>query len=431
MRRSLPQFILAVLALGLLLIPQARRPPLSAVEETFVNWLAANSSGTHAPAQVTLVEINDDSLLEYPWPWSPLNYALFLGTALQFHARVAAIAPVLAWDDGALTPEQLLQQPQFENYLHQAILRTPKLELGAQLGFPDDPDIVPPIEPVPVLRYVHGPTDAVPEYTVIESEPGDDLRLTAALGYTNVPGAESTAERKTNRPAPSALPNPNPGIESTADRAPLLFRYRGQMVPSFVLEALMLWYGVTPDDVDVDLGSQIRLGDSLAIPVNMAGAMRVDWQQPYDRAGFDDIELAVDQFERGITPIVSPDKFKDRLLILARTDSASRTVQLPTGRNGSAGELFAAAVATAQSHSFAAPAGWFGDAFVLVIGVALAWAVTVRSKLYLAPLTLAFLAGYLLVCLAVFESSRIALPLTPMLALTLFITAYRLLASAA
>jgi len=405
MRPSLPQFIFAVLVLGLLLLPAARRPPFTGVEETFVNWLAANSSGAHTGSHVTLVEINDDSLLEYPWPWSPLNYALFLDTALQFRARVAAVEPVLAWDETNFTPEQLLQQPQFENYLHQAILRTPKLELGAQLGFPEDPDIVPPMQAVPILRNVHGATDAVPEYTVIESEPGDDIRLSAALGYTNVPGNEPTAQH-----------------------AAMVFRYRGQMVPSFVLQALMLWYGVTPEDVDVTLGSEIRLGDSLAIPVNQAGAMLVDWQQPYDRAGFDDLELAVDQFEKKLTPIVPPRILIDRILILARTDSAARTVLLPTGSYGSAGELFAAAVATAQSHAFALPAGWMGDAFVLLAAAALAWLVTTRSKLLVVPLTLAFIAGYLLVCLAVFESARVALPLTPMLGLAAFIALYRLLA---
>jgi hypothetical protein len=396
-----------VLVLGMLLLREAQAPPLAGIEETFVNWLAANSSGEHTRAPVMLVEIDDNCLLYYPEPWSPLNYAAFLDAALLFQARVSAIEPVLAWNDQNLTPEQALQQPQYEKLLHFRILQAPKVELGAHLGFPEDPDIVPPLQPLPVLRDVTGATDAVPEYTVIEAEPAEDLRLTTALGFANVPASEATAQH-----------------------APLVFRYRGQVVPSFVLEAMMLWYGVTPEQVQVRLGSQIRLADKIAIPVNQAGAMLVDWKQPYDRAGFDDLVLAEDQTEKKLTPVIDPAKLKDRLLILARTDSASQTILLPSGGKGSPGELFAEALATAETNAFARPAGWAGSVFVLLLGAALGRALTVRKKLWVAPVVLGCMAGYLLLCLAVFETTRVALPLTPMLGLALFVGAFRLLAPA-
>ena len=38
------------------------------------------------------------------------------------------------------------------------------------------------------------------------------------------------------------------------------------MVPSFALEAMMLWYGVLPEEVQIHLGSDIRLGDKLDHP---------------------------------------------------------------------------------------------------------------------------------------------------------------------
>ena len=82
----------AVLVLGVLLAREAQGPPLAGIEETFINWLVANSNGEHSRAPVTLVEINDNCLPYYPLPWSPLNYALFLDGALQFQARVAANA---------------------------------------------------------------------------------------------------------------------------------------------------------------------------------------------------------------------------------------------------------------------------------------------------------------------------------------------------
>lgn len=208
MPRSLPQLIFTVLVLGMLLLREAQTPPLAGIEENFINWLSANSNGEHGSAPVTLVEINDNCLVNYSWPWSPLNYALFLNAALQFQARAVGIEPVLAWNDQKLPPDQMLEQPQFEKILHESILRTPKLELGAQLGFPEDPDVLPPLQPLPVFRQVTGAMEAVPEYTIIEAEPGEDIRLTTALGFTDVPPSEPTARH-----------------------APLVFRYRGSWCP--------------------------------------------------------------------------------------------------------------------------------------------------------------------------------------------------------
>ena len=337
MRRSLAQFLFAVLAVGTLLLREAQAPPLAATEENFINWLAANSNGDHAAAPVTLVEINDNCFVNYPWPWSPLNYAIFLDAAQEFQARATAIEPVLTWDESKLSQELLLQQPQFEKILHDTILRPPRVELGAELGFPEDPDVLPPMQPMPVFRNVTGAMDAVPEYTVVESEPAEDMRLTTALGFTNIPPSEPTVRH-----------------------APLVFRYRGQIVPSFALEAMMLWYGILPEEVQIHLGSDIRLGDRLTIPVNQAGAMLVDWKQPCDRVGFDDLVLAVDQLQGKHATVIDPGILKNRLLVLARTNAKSQTLLLPTGRMGSPGELFAEAIATAESNAFARPAGLAG-----------------------------------------------------------------------
>jgi hypothetical protein len=403
--RSLPQLLFTVLVVAMLLLKQAQAPPLAGIEEYFINWLVANSNGEHANAPVTLVEINDDCMLNYSWPWSPLNYALFLNAALQFKGRAVAIEPVLAWDEKSLAPGELLEQPQYEKILHDAILRTPKLELGAELGFPEDPDVLPPMQPLPVLRNVTGAAEAVPEYTVIDAEPAEDIRLTTALGFCDVPPSERLARH-----------------------APLVFRYRGNMVASFVLEAMMLWYGVTPEEVQVRLGSEVRLGNKLSIPVNLSGAMLVDWKQPYDRVGFDDLVLAEDQLEGKHATVIDPAILKDRLLVLSRTDSQSQTLLLGTGRMGSSGEFFAEALATAETGAFARQAGRGGSLLVLLLGIALAWWIELRGKLFALVGVLAFGAGYLMLCLVVFESTRVALPLTPMVGLTLFIGIFRLLA---
>ncbi|MGH7937990.1 MAG: hypothetical protein ACREFG_05740 [Chthoniobacterales bacterium] len=39
----------------------------------------------------------------------------------------------------------------------------------------------------------------------------------------------------------------------------MLFEYRGEIVPSFPLQAILLWLRTTPSDVKVELGRQILL----------------------------------------------------------------------------------------------------------------------------------------------------------------------------
>jgi hypothetical protein len=156
--------------------------------------------------------------------------------------------------------------------------------------------------------------------------------------------------------------------------------------------------------------------------------MLVDWKQPYARAGFDDLALAQDQVEHKHTPVVDPALLKDRMVLLARTDHAAQTLPLPTGRMGSSGELFASTIATAETNAFARPAGWVGSGLVLLLGVAMGIIVTMKRRLWVPLVTLGFGAGYLILCLGVFEGSRIALPLTPMAGLVVFVAFHRLLA---
>jgi hypothetical protein len=40
------------------------------------------------------------------------------------------------------------------------------------------------------------------------------------------------------------------------------------VVPSFVLQAILLWEKLTPDDVSVTAGRQVTLADRLDIPID-------------------------------------------------------------------------------------------------------------------------------------------------------------------
>lgn len=398
--------MIIVLLLGLALWREAREEPLVDVEETFVNWLAANSTRTSATAPLVLVEIDDSSVgSQHPWPWTPIDYALFLEDALTFKPAVVGVEPVMQWNLQELPADIQLQYPQFEKILHERILRSPKIVLGAELGFPEDPDVMPPIQPVPVLRNVTGSLHDVPIFTTVEREPIEALRLAAELGFTNVPV-----------------------VKEPLRRAPLVFSYQGQIVPSFLLQALLLWFKLTPDDVRVNLGASLELGDQVSIPIDAAGSMLVDFKSPFTRVGFEDLLLAVEQIEAKVAPVVAPDALKDKFVMLGRTDEGARIFSLPIGRRGSAGEVLAAALATVQNGVFIRPAPGWWNAVILAGAILLSWFLCRRPRRLAIILTSLAIILYLMAGLVIFASAQVALPFSMPIGLAIFIALFRLFA---
>src|SRR2546423_15598455 len=78
------------------------------------------------------------------------------------------------------------------------------------------------------------------------------MRLIASAGFTNLPDEISD------------------GIH-----VPLLFRYRGEVIPSFAFEAILLWLRVTPGEVSIDLDSQISLPHGRKIPIRSDGTLLI------------------------------------------------------------------------------------------------------------------------------------------------------------
>ncbi len=405
MHRSAAQYSILVLLLGIFLMREAATPPTSFVDSVFVDWVAANTARKIAPAPLTLIEINDSSTeKKHSWPWSPLDFGLFLQAVLPFNPGVIAIEQVLDWRlDPKLSIDARQKQQQYEKILHDFILRSPKMLLGAQLGYPEDPDVIPPLQEAPQLRKITGDVSQILEFTAVEHQAREDYRLSSTIGFTNLPPLE--------------------GIVRTV---PMLFRYRGEIVPSFVLQAVMLWHKLTPDDIVVKLGSHITLGDKVSIPIDSRGAMRVDFKSPITRYGFDELLLAVEQAQHGQTSVFSTDLLKDRLVLLARTDSKSRTLDLPTGRAGSPGELFTAAIATVQGKNFIRRASPAFDVLVIAAMMAAAYfsgKVTRRRACFIFLLSIVL---YFFVSLTIFSRYRIWLPSLLPLGLWVFVFLMRL-----
>lgn len=403
MFRTGAQLLLLTLLAGLALLWEAQQEPLASWDQDFADFLARNSHHRAPTAPLTLVEIDDASLADHPWPWSPLDFSLFFQAVLPFKPEVVAVDEVLDWNRVALPADVQSKLPQYEKILRDSMLRTPKVLLGAVLGYPEDPTVIPPLQEVPLVKHVLGDVRDVPEFTAIEQQPPEEYRLSPTIGFVNLPSA---------RPRYNSVP--------------LVLRYRGQMIPSFVLQAVMLWQKLTPDEITVEIGSHVQLGEKLRVPIDSAGRMRVDFGTARTVFGFDSLLLAAEQIEAGQKPNVPVGQMAGGVVLLSRTEKNARTLPLAAMRKGSPGELFSAAIATIQNQTFVRRVPWWGATLVL-LGVALvAYRVPRMTRLAAIGAGAGVLVVFVLIALAVFNRWLYWIPIVPVLGAVIFMVLYRI-----
>jgi hypothetical protein len=410
MERTRALILSMVLILGLVLLRESRLGFATAAERSFCDWLARNAEVHPKEAPLALIEINDSSLSKQ-WPLPPIDFAMFLSAGLTFQPSVVAIEPVLAWP--APSEQAKAETTLGLRILHNQMLACPKLLLGAELGdFPKDSENLPAGHNVPVLSKVEGDASQLPEFAIVENQPLEELQLAASVGFTEV--------GFTNLPEPGAV----------ARKVPLLFRYRGQVVPSFVLQSAMLWLELSPESIQIQLGSAIMMGDRLRIPIDASGRMEVDASAKFSRLGLDDLLLVASQLEAKQKPMVSPGLLQKKMLLLARSDSKAQTLRFPTGAQGSPGELFAGAMATIQTGTFPRRAPIEVDLLILG-GVLLLsrWFFQLKDTgtLFVAALVAVV---YLMGALSLYASNRIWLPIVLPFGLLACAVVFRLFAPA-
>jgi CHASE2 domain-containing sensor protein len=390
MQKTAAFLMVTVLLLGLFLMGQSREGTAAAIEAAYGDWVATNTSRVVPPARVALVEINDSSIGDHPWPWAPTEYTLFLQAVLPFKPDVIAIEPTLDWQGVSIPGESPQKMQQDGKFLHDYILQAPKIVLGSQLGSPDDPDTVPPLQPVPLLRNVKGDLRAIPVFTDIPEQAAQDYRLDSSVGFANLPPDQGKIIRK----------------------APLVFNYRGEIVPSFILQTLIQWFKLTPDDVTVEPGSHIQLGNSLAIPIDLEGRMNIDFSSTFTRFGHDDLLLAVAEQQHGdkSAPAISTDALKGGIVILARTDRDSRTLLTPSRASESYGELSAAAIATVLNKAFSRRVSPLFDFAVIAAMMALGCFFHRFQKRSFIFLSFVILLGYLFLSMSLYALLLVRLP---------------------
>jgi hypothetical protein len=372
--------MLVVLLLGLLLL---REPRFAAVEERFLSWLIPHSQAGGPPVPLTVVEIGQDPLMTpksgqepaaSPTPAadnsgsavSPLEFALFLQAALDFQPGVIAFENILRWRARDRDQEQV--------FLDQA-MRVPKLLLAAELGAQTDPDA--PVAELRGFPQVSGKRGDLPAFSGVERQPNEDLRLISTTGFINLP-EEITS-----------------GI-----RVPMLFHYRGEVIPSFTLQAILLWLRVTPADVKIVLGSHIALPQDRNVPIDADGSLLIDptAARRARRLSLNELLLAAQQRDSADAAAQKLD-LNDQI-VLARTPA--NPLSPP--------DLFTAAIATIQANKYLRRVTVLFDCLMLLLVGAVAAALRRVDRTDLLLYGIAFTAAYCLIAIGTLSRWSIWLP---------------------
>ena len=396
MRRPSPWLILVVILLGVFIL---REPRLQEMEDVVLGWFMQQSEAVLPPAPVTLVEIGRNDFRRMTPPeearplpkgeaarrsLSPLEYALFLQAALEFKPIVIGIEPVVVWRERDQTQEQV--------FIDQA-MRVPKLLVGIELGGRGQRDLA--VDDLPTLDNVSGSPSELAEFTGIKRQPDEDIRLISTPGFTNMPNDWSDQIR-----------------------VPMLFQYRGEVVPSFPLQAIMLWLRASSGDVKVELGSKITLPNGWEIPIHRDGTLTINpiARQSVRRLSLNELLLAAQEHEKKRPPSIDLENLKDQIVLLRLAEDP---LQPPN--------VISTAIATIQNSAYIRHApravGWI---IILAAGLlsGFLWMIS-KPSLFLAAVL--FSAGYSLVALAFLGMNRIWLPTFLPLALLGFLLVIRLL----
>ena len=369
--------MLVVVLLGLLFL---REPRLQRCEEIFLRWLLKNAQPRDTPPPLTIVEIGREPIPPKEGAEvdpmerflqgaasanSPLEAALFLQAALEFKPAVVAFEPVLKWPEREKDQEQI--------FLDQA-MRVPKLLLGAELTATPDPDA--PVAEIPAFPQVTGKRGDLIEFSGIGRQPDEDVRLIGTLGFLNLPN------------------------ETAADvHVPLLFQYRGEVIPSFALQAALLWLRVTPAEVKIDIGKYIRLPRS-KIPIRSDGTavINANAAKRARRFSLNELLLAAQQRQQGKAS-VHLDEMRDQI-VLARMPANSLASP----------DVFAATIAAIQTNSFVRRVSWIFDCVMILVVAGASVPFRKFSRIDLMLWAIALSAGYCLIALGILSRWSIWLP---------------------
>ncbi len=371
MQRQTLWAIAVVLLLGIVL---AREPRFKIAEQNFLHWLLVNST-PHGEVPLVVMEIGADKLEKpgesqnasdafvrgTPSSISPLEFALFLQSILDYNPPLLAFESILRWRDRDKDQEQV--------FLDQA-MRAPRLLLATELTATPEPDA--PMPEFSTFTKVSGKRGALAEFSGVLRQPSEDLRLISTPGFINLPD------------------------EVTEDiRVPLLFQFRGEVIPSFPLQAIMIWLRVNPSEVKIELGSYIELPKNRRIPIARDGSLLINPNAAKlaRRYGMNEFLYNVQQHDKSLERLRNS-------IILTRTPS--NPLAPP--------DVYAATIATLLSDRYVHRVSHLFDFFIIVLIFAGSLWTRRFAKFDIVLIAIAFSAAYCLIALTVMSRANLWLP---------------------
>ena len=298
-------------------------------ESSYVNWLLDTKKERKEPSSVTLLTLDDseESVIQ-DWPPSPLDYAVILNNLKQYDPKLIAIEPSL---------EFLGQEEGLIETLRTACLAFNQQSLLLSAVCQMDRSIDPTIEKgenfFDIIDSVNGDTTNIPEFTRINSLPNQRF---AAMG---LPIAFTRIDLADN--------NNDEGIY----KFPLIARIGDKIVPSFVLKAIMLDFNIKADQVIINIGDNIKLGNRKTIPIDNRGHVQI-----YPALQED---LSIEKINLLTVPYDELDgKYKlllgNRIILIGNNQNSESIKNIPFRNNSriSNAEHMALAISTIQSGLF-------------------------------------------------------------------------------
>jgi len=183
----------------------------------------------------------------------------------------------------------------------------------------------------------------------------------------------------------------------TTTRVPLLFNYRGEVIPAFALQAFLTWARIPMSEVQIEIGSHIALPGDRKIPINWDGTLMVNpnWSKLGRRFVLNELLLLAQQRQKN-----SALESLHEDLILARTPS---NLLAPA-------DVFAATIVTLQSNHFVRRVSVLFDGAVVLFVALLASRAVRASRIDLVLGLIAFTAGYCLIAFTVMARYAIWVP---------------------
>ena len=298
-------------------------------KSSYVNWLLDTKKERKEPSSVTLLTLDDseESVIQ-DWPPSPLDYAVILNNLKQYDPKLIAIEPSL---------EFLGQSEGLIETLRTACLAFNQQGLLLSAVCQMDRSIDPTIEKgenfFDIIDSVNGDTTNIPEFTRINSLPNQRF---AAMG---LPIAFTRIDLADN--------NNDEGIY----KFPLIARIGDKIVPSFVLKAIMLDFNIKADQVIINIGDNIKLGNRKTIPIDNKGHVQI-YPALQEDLSIEKINLLT------VPPDELDGKYKlllgNRIILIGNNQNSESIKNIPFRNNSriSNAEHIALAISTIQSGLF-------------------------------------------------------------------------------